>query len=204
MKQIAIIAVAMLLVGAVVGAAGAWQWRQGEVDDAFNDGMAYQSSLEDEAVSSVASLHVEMSDTSIDHSSTVASDGSVSTTTANSVTLYINNTDETRDAEDLKITLYNPVTDTEGLHDNLETSDTDIYLTTSAGVTSRLFRNGDYTDGIEIPDLEPESTIEITVYFELEDAVAGTFQDGQTYDCSLYVYQSSAGYSDVVDYTIST
>lgn len=204
MKAVLKIGLVMLAVGALIGAGIAWQYQQTNIDDAFQEGMSYQESLEDEAVANVASMKTTLNTTTVDHSDTVDSDGAVSTTTTVTKTLYINNTDENRDATGLKISLYNPVTDTEGLHDNLETSDTDIYVTTSSGVTARLFRDGDYTSGVEIPDLEPKSTLEMTVTFELESAVAGTFQDGQSYDCSLYVIQTNANYADVIDFTLST
>lgn len=204
MKDVMKIGIVMLAIGALIGGGIAWQYQQTQVDDAFQEGMSYQESLEAEAVANVASMKTSLNSTTVDHSSTVDSDGSVDTTTTVTKTLYLNNTDENRDATGLKIALYNPVTDTEGLHDNLETSSTDIYVTTSSGVTARLFRDGDYTSGVEIPDLEPESTLEMTITFELESAVAGTFQDGQSYDCSLYVIQTNANYADVVDFTLTT
>jgi hypothetical protein len=204
MKQITMVAIVLIAVTGIVCFAGGWQYRQGEVDTAYEAGMQYQSGLDEEAVSAVASIKFTLNSTSIDHSDTVGADGSVTTTTTVTRTIWVNNTDETRSATDLKISLLNSVTGTEGLHNGLEQDDTDVYVVTSAGVTDRLYLDGDYTTGVDIPDLGPGSSFTMTLTFELEDAVAGTYQNGQTYDCSLYLIQTSANYADVEDFTVLT
>jgi len=210
MKNVVIVAIAMLLVGCVIGGGVVWQYRQMEVDDAFQSGMAYQQSIGVTAVTSPAAVTLE-GPSDFDQSSVVDSDGGVDTESAVSGTIYINNTEETggRTAEDVYLTLWNPVTDKEGLHDNLETEYTDIYITIQ-GVTSRLYTEGEYigqdssTPGIYIGDLLPKDAVELTIYVNLEVSVAGTFQDGETASCYLYLYQPSANYCDVMSFTIST
>lgn len=209
MKNIAIVAVAMLLIGAVVGAGVAWQYRQTEVDDAFQSGVSYQQGL-GTTYSTPASITLGGVST-FDQEDEVTADGGVDTEAADSETLYVNNTEESggRTASNVYLTLWNPVTDTDGLHDNLETDYTDVYVTIQ-GKTSRLYIDGDYigkdttTPGILIGSLSPKDAVEITVYVNLEDSVAGTFQDGETASCHLYVYQPSANYCDVLSFTITT
>lgn len=204
------IGIAMFLVGGVVGVGGAWWYRQSEVDSAWNSGYNTGVDVAGVTVRTPASLTCGLNTTSLDHSSTVAAAGGVTTTTALVRTLWVNNTGETT-ATGLRLLLKNPVTDKEGLDNELETSDLDIYVTTSSGVNARLYREGAYTSGVEIPDLGAEDTVSFTIYFEMETATDGTFVDGQTYDCELYISQGTtsgttytAYYADVVDFTWST
>jgi len=209
MKNIAIVAVAMLLVGTAVGAGVIWQYRQGEIDDAFQNGVTYQQGL---GTTSTTPASITLAGVvTFDQEDEVAADGGVDTEAADSETLFINSTEISggRTASDVYLTLWNPVTDTEGLHDNLETDYTDIYVTVQ-GVTSRLYTDGTYigkdtsAPGIKIGDLSPKDAVELTIYVNLEESVAGTFQDGETATCYLYVYQPSANYCNVLDFTITS
>ena len=209
MKNIYVVAVAMIMLGTAIGAGVVWQYRQGEVDGAFQSGVAYQQGL-GTTFTTPASITLEGPST-FDQEDEVATDGGVDTEAADSGTLYINNTEESggRTASNVYLTLWNPVTDNDGLHENLETDYTDIYVTVQ-GVTSRLYTDGEYigkdtlTPGIKIGDLSPKDAVEFTVYVNLEDSVAGTFQDGETATCYFYLYQPSANYCDVLSYTITT
>ncbi|RLF95969.1 MAG: hypothetical protein DRN54_04935 [Thaumarchaeota archaeon] len=194
----------VLVVGLVIGFAGGYYyayekgyesgWQSG-----YASGQAVAPTYE-----TPASLSIAFSTGTFDHSSTVASDGSVATETDKTDTLTIENTDESKTASDVKILLYNPVTGKEGLHDNLETDATEVTITIG-GVTYALYHDGEYvTDGVPIGDLPAGASIQATVTFTLEKAVAGTFQDGQTYTCYLYVYQPNANYCDVVQFTVTT
>ena len=209
MKNIAIVAVAMLLIGAIVGAGITWQYRQAEVDAGFQTGVSYQQGL-GTTYSTPAAITLA-GVTTFDQEDEVTADGGVDTEAADSETLYVNSSEESggRTASNVYLTLWNPVTDTEGLHDNLETDYTDIYVTIQ-GRTSRLYTDGEYigkdtlTPGILIGSLSPKDAVEITVYANLEASVAGTFQDGETAACYLYVYQPAANYCNVLDFTITT
>jgi hypothetical protein len=196
------IVIIVALVGAVMGASAMYMYRQDEVDQAFEQGMEYQQEISPEAVTP-ASVSMSFSTGSFDHSGTVDSDGAVSAETDVNDTLTISNDDETRTAKNPKLMLSNPVTGTDGLHDNLETDST-VVSVTIGGVTKPLYKDGDYTDGIEVSDLGPGAEAELTVTVTFEDAVDGTYQDGQTYDCNLYIYQPNANYAVPVSFTVST
>jgi len=192
-----------LVVGLVIGFAGGYYYMQEKVDEAYQSGYIAGQSVAP-SYETPASLSIQFETGSFDHSSTVASDGSVSADTDVTDTLTIENTDESKTASDVKILLYNPVTGKEGLHDNLETDATEVTITIG-GVTYSLYHNGEYvTDGVPIGDLPAGSSVTATITFTLEKAVAGTFQDGQTYTCYLYVYQPNANYADVVPFTVTT
>ena len=209
MKNIYVVATAMLFIGVAVGAGVIWQYRQGEVDSAFQNGVAYQQGIGTTSTTPAA-ITLEGPST-FDQEDEVDADGGVDTEAVTSGTIYINNTEESggRLASNVYLTLWNPVTDTDGLHENLETDYTDIYVTVQ-GITSRLFTDGEYigkdtaSPGISIGDLSPKDTAEFTVYVNLEKSVAGTFQDGETATCYLYVYQPDSNYCDVLSYTITT
>jgi len=192
-----------LVVGLVIGFAGGYYYMQSEVEEAYQSGYIAGQSVAP-TYETPASLSIAFSSGTFDHTSTVASDGSVSAETDKTDTLTIENTDESKTANDVRILLYNPVTGKEGLHDNLETDATEVTITIG-GVTYSLYHDGEYvTDGVPIGDLPAGSSVTATVTFTLEKAVAGTFQDGQTYTCYLYVYQPNANYADVVSFTVTT
>lgn len=200
MKKVWAIGLAFLLVGVLVGFGGGFWYRQAEVDDAFTSGMTYQESITPEAVTP-ASLLCSFADGA--EVLVIDADGGVDVEDTDTDTLTIENTDEERDATDLTLMMYNPITDKEGLHDNLETDALEISVTIG-GVTSKLFHDGSYTDGVSVGDLTAGGEIAVTVTWTAEVCVAGTFQDGQTYNCGIYIYQPDANYVDTVAFTIST
>jgi hypothetical protein len=210
MKNVTIVAVAMLLIGAVVGAGVAWQYRQGEVDEAFSAGMAYYSGIAP-STTTPASMSFALNTSTFNMTAVVDADGGVTTESAVTRTITITNSEESggRTASNLYLTLWNPVTDRDGLHDNLETSYTDVYVTIG-GVTRRLYTEGEYigkdtsTPGISVGSLGPKDSMTITFVVDLEECVAGTFQDSESVTNSLYLYQPNAQYCDVLTFTIST
>lgn len=200
MKKIWAIGIAFLLVGVLVGFGGGFWYRQGDVDTAFAAGMTYQESITPVAVTP-ASLLCSFADGA--ETVTIDADGGVDTQSSDTDTLTIENTDETRVATDLTLRLTNPVTDKEGLHDNLEVDALEITVTVG-GVTSALYHDGAYTTGVNLGDLGAGGSIAITVNWTAETCVAGTFQPDQTYSCGIYLYQPDANYVDTVSYTLAT
>jgi len=198
------LAVAFLCIGAVVAAAGTYYWMQTDVDASFSRGMAYQASID--VANPPASVTATLTTGTFDHTATVAADGSCAAEVDVTDTLTIENTDEARSAEEpTYITLYNPITDRYGLHDNLETDSTEFSITVG-GATYKLYHDGAYiVPGYEIPGgMAPGGEIAVTVTFTLETAVAGTFQDGQSYTNYMYVYQKDASYADVISFIVTT
>lgn len=200
MKKMWAIAIAFLFVGGLLGFGGGFWYRQGEVDEAFTSGMTYQQSITPVAITP-ASLLCSFADGA--EVLVIDADGGVDVEDTDTDTLTIENTDEERDATDLTLMLYNPVTDKEGLHDNLETDALEVSVTIG-GVTSKLYHDGEYTAGVVLGDLTAGGEIAITVTWTAETCVAGTFQDAQTYNCGLYIYQPDANYVDTVAFTVST
>lgn len=151
-----------------------------------------------------AGLTATLNASTVDHTSTVAADGAVATETDVPLTLTISNTDDDIDADDVQILLYNPRSDKEGLHSNLETDSTEIGIT-SGGLTAKLFHDGDYvTGGYGIGDIPAGGEVSLTFTFTLETGSAGTFQDGQSYTCYMYVYQPDAEHYNTVTFTVTT
>jgi hypothetical protein len=198
----AVIFVAAILIGCVFGAGAMYYYRENEVQDAFSAGMSYQSSITP-ASTTPASITLALTTGAFNHAATIAADGSVAAEVAVTDTLTITNTDDSRDAAHPILMAYNPVTDKDGLHDNLETDATELGVTIG-GLTSKLFHDEEYTDGVTLVDIPAGGEIAVTVTLTFEVAVAGTFQDAQTYTNYLYLYQNAANYCDVVSYTVST
>jgi len=150
-----------------------------------------------------ASIDVNIIDSAFaNFSATVDANGSVSTETTKTTYITIENPDDIT-AEDIYITLYNPLTDKGGLHDDLEVDELEAYVT-SGGIEYALFYDGDYTDGFALGDLASGGKANVTFKITLKEAVAGTFQDGQTYTCYVYVYQKNANYVTPIKFTVKT
>lgn len=201
MKKLAIFVVA-LAIGAVFATAGTYYYMESQVNQAFEQGMAYQEQLQPGAVTP-ASVSMSFDTSTFNLSTAVDSDGAVTTETSTNNTLTITNDDETRTARNPKIMLQNPVTGTDGLHDNLETDSTVVSITVG-GLTSKLYRENDYNSGVELADLRPGDEVEVTVQVTFETAVDGTFQDAQDYDCNFYLYQPNANYAIPISFTVNT
>lgn len=195
--------IVVALVFSVIGAAGAWYVTQGNYNTGFSAGVAYQQGLD--VMKVPASLTCSLaSSTFADFSAVVASDGAVATETNKYTNLTITNGDDSRTAGDVRVTLFNSVTNTEGLDDELENDATE-YSVSSGGGKYMLYNEGEYvTVGFEIGDIPAggEWTIMQTMTFEV--ASAGDYEDAQSYTCHIYVYQADADYADVVDFTVAT
>lgn len=195
--------VLVAVICAIGGAAGAYYYTQGNYGTGFSAGMAYQQSMD---VSNVpASLSCSLaSATFSDFSSNVLADGSVATEIPLYTNLTITNSDDARTAGDVRVTLYNAVTSTEGLDNDLEDTKTE-YALTSGGGTYKLYNEGKYvTAGYTIGDIPAGGEWTLMQTMTLAVASAGTYEDAQSYTCHIYVYQADADYSDVVDFTVAT
>ena len=143
-------------------------------------------------------------DTTFVHNDTVSVNGSVPTEVSLTEYLLIENTDDEHVAvSPLILSLVNPVTFGEGLHEDLQTNYTKIIITLN-GVQKVLYQDGDYTDGVLIGAIEVGDLTNMTMTVTLETAVAGTFQDGQSYTNYLFLYQSRAEYSDRITFMVNT
>lgn len=201
-KSIVVVILVVALVAGLVGAGTAWVYRDSEVSNAFNAGVTYQQEITPSRVLA-ASISLSMANATFVHTSTVGSGGAVTAETAVTDYLDIENTDETRTATNTKVTLLNPITGTEGLHDDLQTDYTEVYLTIG-GVRKSLYHDGKFTSGVTIGTLDPGDLANVTITFTLEVAVAGTFQDAQTHSNTLWLYQPSASDTDSITFTVTT
>lgn len=202
-SNVGVLIIAFAIIGIVIGAAGTYFYMtDAGYGEGYAAGVAWQAARD--RVGVPASLTTSLSAAAFAHTGTVIADGSVPTEVVVWDTLSIENTDDERTAGDVKIVLYNPVTDKEGFNDNLETDSTEFAVALSGG-TFKIFDGGDYiTNGYTVGDIAPGGSWNLNVSLTLEVAAAGTFQDGQSYTCYLYVYQGDADYADVVSFTVTT
>jgi len=150
-----------------------------------------------------ASIDVSIGNSSFaDFSAVVDANGTVATETTKTTYITIENPDDIT-AENIYITLYNNLTNKGGLHDDLEVEELEAYVT-SGGMEYALFYNGEYTNGFALGDLEAGGKANITFKITFTQAVAGTFQDGQTYTCYVYIYQKDANYVTPIKFTVTT
>ena len=142
----------------------------------------------------------EVSD--INHSLTVNLSGGVQLESSKSSLAIIENEDNLT-AKNMYITLYNPLTEEEGIDQPIEKNELEISIDIGS-ISKKLFYNGkyaDFTDCYFIQNLATgdKFTGEITV--NLNEADSGTFQKG-VYPCNIYLYQEKADYVDVIPFKI--
>lgn len=203
MKKIWGVAVMMLVLGGLVGYGISAYQTTTNVQEAYADGMAYQASITPTTTVGIpADLSCTFGTDSFNHQATVIADGSVVADVTVTQTLTVENNDDTATAKDVYIMLWNPATDKEGIDSELEVKETYVYL--SIGGLQKAIYNDGYTDGYFVGDLAPGDILTITVGITLQDADADTYVDAQTYDCSIYVVQSTINYADAVDFTVLT
>lgn len=136
-------------------------------------------------------------------SADVEIDGSVLTKVNTSSSFKIINIDSSKTAWDIYITLKDPTSENEGLHNDIEKKNLEVSVD-EPGLSKKLFYDGEYRNYIDcycIENLAPgdESVVHVTV--TLSKADAGTFEKG-IYECTLYVYQDHSLTVDEVAFTI--
>jgi len=117
----------------------------------------------------------------------------------------ISNNDTSNTARSVYITLDKPLSEKEGLEDEIEVEELTVDL--EAGVVSnKLFYNGKYTkweDSYNIQKLAPGDSIDLGITVNLEEDA--TFSKG-AYNCTLYIYQEKylkkAEFVDEIPFTI--
>ena len=141
----------------------------------------------------VAELACSFDNNIYDHTTTVDSNGGVTNNVSISHKLKIKNNDNINPAKDVYILLKSPVSNQQGLSNNLEKNQFTVTLKT-ADATKTLYINEGYTNGFSIGDLEPgaDFTADLTVSFKT--AEDGTFVDNQNYNSTLYIHQDGADY----------
>jgi hypothetical protein len=203
MKNILGVAVLMVIVGGIVGYGIGMYNVQTATQSAYSQGMAYQASVTPTVAGVPASLDVSWDDDEFDHSATVDADGAVPAEVDVFNTITIENTDETKTATGVYLMLWSPVSQKEGLDDELEVAETYVFVEIG-GLSKAIYNDEEYGNGYLIGDLAPGDKIEIEVHITLEEADEDTYVDGETYDCSMYVYQPNVPYVDPVDFTVLT
>jgi len=145
--------------------------------------------------------------TEIDANGGVAADDT--SNAAPSPTLNISNLDTADDATNIFITMWDPESSAGGIPAVLEDTTMSFYVTWN-GVLYPLYLSnegvGTYTNGVNIGTVPMGGSISgITFSAKVDAAADDTYDDsGATYTIKVFVYQSDAGDSTPVSYTLST
>lgn len=193
----------VLVIGALIGAGSAYYYVQPQISDAFNQGVAYQQSVDTQSTGVAPDLVCVWDDDEFDHTATVDVDGNVAADTEVANKITITNDGDT-DANNVWISLYNPVKDKYGLDEDLELDD--VKVTFAYGSTSKitLYKDGEYTDGYEIGTIPAGSEVEIDFSFWMLEHDDGDFTDGKTLDCEVYIYGAGAASAEECEFTVLT
>ena len=197
--------VVALAIGCLLGFGGGYYYMQDATQQAFAEGMAYQSSVEPQTYyTTPADIEGTWGDDDfeleIDVNGNCAGD-------TDSETLTILNDDDTMDVSSLYITLVDPPTGAYGLDEDLDDALDDIEIYFEYGGISKLtlLKDGEYVSGgRNLGELPAGSEMELTITVEFLEHDDEDFPDGKTLDCELYIWQPSSNNVDEVEFTIST
>jgi hypothetical protein len=202
--------VVALAIGCLLGFGGGYYYMQPQVQSAFAEGMAYQSSVEPQTYyTTPAELEFSWGsdDNDFDHDSTVDVNGNVASDTTDTQTITILNDDDTIDIASLYITLVNPKTGEEGHDEDLDDAIDDVNIYFEYGGISKLtlLKEGEYVSGgRNLGELPAGSEMELTITVEFLEHDDEDFPDGKELDCELYIWQPDSNNVDDVEFTIST
>lgn len=201
---LAVVAVAMLIIGGVIGAVAWKEYGQEEPTTQF-------VSDEDEGVTRVATLDYTIDDSSFaNFSSEVDVNGSVSADadkTAN-ITIYNNDTD---DSAPLTMHLVNSINGREGLPTAIQLDDVTVSVAVQTNTFTKTYnlfggsgQEGDFrANGVDLGVVESNAHGDLEITVTVESCDDNTFNDGETYNCELYFMQGSTSY-DEVEWTFTT
>lgn len=188
--------VAMIIIFTYIGYNG--NMGHDKYADGYEDGSEYGFVRAFTTTSSdyPASMSLSLESGIFDFSSDIVADGSVHTETSITDIIIIENTDDERIVRYPTIMLHNPVTDKQGIPDDLK----HISITIDE---AELYHETNII-GVMLDDLYPEKQISLTINITLAVSDVDSFKDNQTYNCCIFLYQTYADYSDVVSFTIIT
>jgi len=149
----------------------------------------------------VQALEVSVSPDNWDFSAAVASDGSVAADASDDVTLTITHKG-TEEISNLRITMRDPVTGSEGIPTDLEIASFEVYVKTDTSLIP-IYKGAEYLSFTK-PLTVPGEVISIVIRAQVLKSPAGTFKDNQSYSTTLYVYQPDADYSNSVKVAVLT
>jgi len=142
--------------------------------------------------------------TSFDFSSDVGSDGSVSAEADEYADITIYNND-TRDAQNVIISLRNSITGKNGLPTALQKDELEAYITITSGYTTRtiyLYKDGKFQN-FDLGTIQKNSQVTFRFTIKLKEADPDTFVDGRTYHINLFVIQGNK-YYDTIEMVLDT
>ncbi len=194
-----------LAIGALLGFGGGYYYMESQVDEAFTEGMEYQSEqTTPQSYTQPSDLELDWDIDTFDHAGTVDVDGNVASDTDIDHTITIVNDGDT-DASNLWIMLEDPTTGSYGLEDELETENTEVTLSFGGLSGIALFEDETYTDGYEIGDIPAGASIELDITFTMLENDDEDYEDGKTYDdCEIFIYEPGANNVESLEFTVNT
>lgn len=190
----------MLIVGIVIGA-GITYCMQPQNNN--YQGTAQQLNINQQNTGIAPDITCEWDNDEFDHSATVDVEGNVDTDTEIKNKLTILNEGET-DINNIWISFYNPVNDNYGLDEELEIDAVKVTITRGNIKNMPLFNDDEYTYGHEIYTIPSGSELEIDFSFWLLKCDNNEFNNGETFDCEVYIYGAGAPSVERCKFTVVT
>jgi hypothetical protein len=193
--------VVALAIGALLGFGVGYVYYQDVAAQAWEDGVAYQQSITPQTYYTQAiSLEWEWDNDEFDHSATIDAAGNVAADVTITRTLTIENDDDA--SAQVWVLMYDPLKNDNGLDSDLETDNTYVYLKVGAVNKLPLYKDGDYTDGVELGTIPAGAEVEFDLSFSLLENDDEEYKDGKTYTCYIYLWQPNANNVDKVAFTV--
>jgi len=139
-----------------------------------------------------------------DFSKTIELNGSVLSKKSISKSFMIINNDSSNTSRSAYITLRNPISGVEGLHNDIEKKELEVSIEVG-GISKKIFYNEKYKkweDCYLIENLAPGDMFFGDITITINKADEGTFKDDKNYSCILYIYQEKADHIDEIPFKI--
>jgi hypothetical protein len=197
--------IVVLVIGALIGAAGAYYYVQPQLTQKYDAGYAAGKAVAPLPTSTAApEITVDWDVSPIwDFSAVIDANGDVTADTVLTDTILIENTGDT-DIAALYISLKDPTTAASGINDELENKY--FYMNFDFGAVTgiNIFEDNEYRAAYNLGALPAGSSMELPFTMGVLENSHGLFEDGETYDeCMLYFY-TSGSVAEELDFTVLT
>jgi hypothetical protein len=197
--------IVVLVIGALIGAAGAYYYVQPQLTQKYDAGYAAGSAAAPAPTSTAApDITVDWDVSPIwDFSAVIDANGDVTADTVLTDTILIENTGDT-DIAALYISLKDPKTAASGISDELENKY--FYMNFDLGAVTgiNIYEDGEYRAAYNLGALPAGASMELDFTMGMLENTKGLFEDGETYDeCMLYFY-TSGSLAEELDFTVLT
>jgi hypothetical protein len=195
--------IVVLVIGALIGAAGAYYYVQPQLTQKYDAGYAAGKA----ATPTTAAIAPDLAITtapdpiSLDFTAAIDANGDVVDDTPIDFDVTVVNDGDT--AATVMMALTNPLTAAKGLDTDLVFKYTHVTFDWN-GITDIPLYKEAYSDPFTLGTLPPGASVTFTVRMWFDLNTKGDYTDGESYDNTLFIYGANAPSVEEIDFTVLT